>query len=87
MTDEIPSDEAESHEDAKRPVERIVMAIPRKYAARFVEQQLDWKTDASDNIPVAHYGAQELRELLDYIYGGEPKTAAEKINIEGKGWH
>ncbi|HEB94361.1 MAG TPA: hypothetical protein ENI94_13055 [Gammaproteobacteria bacterium] len=86
MTDEQNA-ETSSREDAKRPVERLVMAIPRERAARFVEQQLGWGTNASKNSPGAHYGAQELRELLDYIYGGEPKTTAEKISIEGKGWH
>ena len=62
-------------------------AISREDAARFIELQLDWKTKASKDGPRAHYGAQELRELLDHIYGGEPKAEAEKLNIDGKGWH
>lgn len=28
----------------------------------------------------AHYGAQELRELLDAIYGGPPSEEAEKLD-------
>ena len=30
----------------------------------------------------AHYGLVELRELLDFIYGGPPETPVEALDIE-----
>ena len=70
-------------------LEQIVMAIQREKAARFIEQQMNWETkvDSDNKKSCVHYGACELRELLDYIYGAEPTSDAEKINIVGKGWH
>jgi len=67
--------------------ELLVMATPREKAVRLIEQQLDWNTEASKKCPLPHYGACELRELLDFIYGGEPATDSEKLDITGKGWH
>jgi hypothetical protein len=29
----------------------------------------------------AHYGVQELRELMDFVYEGEPKSEDEMIGI------
>ena len=84
MTDEKNTG-PESGEDAKRPVERLVMVIQREDAARLVEKQLNWETDGSKGS--RYYGARALRELLDYIYCGEPKTESEKISIDGIGWH
>ena len=64
-----------------------IVSVQREDAARFAEQQLNWKTDASNNSPYSHYGVMELRELLDYIYGDEPSTDAEKLSIGFKGIH
>jgi hypothetical protein len=51
----------------------------RCVAARFVEKQLHWEHDCKfDKGHRHHYGVQELRELFDFIYGGEP-AEIEKI--------
>ena len=62
----------------------------REEVARFVERQLD---DDEPHQPKGsaqmvkfgterhHYGAQELRALMDFIYGGEPSDA-ERINLK-----
>jgi len=78
--------EQETTTTAGAPVQRVVSAISRSKAARFVEQQVDWKTEASAASQCPHYGACELREQLDHIYGGKPQAEEEKINLEGKGW-
>jgi len=31
-----------------------------------------------------HYGLQEVRELMDFIYEGEPASSAEEINFPEK---
>ena len=59
---------------------------PREEAARLIEQQLANKTKASDpatNSPkrANHYGLYELRELLDFIYEGPPRSESEKIRF------
>lgn len=61
--------------------------IDREAAARFIERQLNWETEISRASERPHYGARELRELMDFIYQGEPETESEKINIKGKGWN
>lgn len=58
----------------------------REEVARFVEQQLNWETPASQKGCKAHYGLCELKELLDFIYG-KPENESEEINANGKGWH
>lgn len=32
-----------------------------------------------------HYGQQDLRELLDFLYGGEPLNEAERLNVDTYG--
>lgn len=46
----------------------------REEAARFIETQLapDWVTSLEKGEQF-HYGKQELRELMDFIYGGPPE--------------
>ena len=49
----------------------------REEVARFIEKQM---RDPSYRCALPkpnthHYGLQELRELMDFIYGGEPKEA------------
>lgn len=53
----------------------------RKDAARFIEAQMrrERKTSREKGDQV-HYGIQELKDLLDFIYGGEPCDEDEKIN-------
>lgn len=41
--------------------------------ARFIEKQMDWKNNKLiEKGGRHHYGWMELRELMDFIYGGEP---------------
>jgi hypothetical protein len=55
---------------------------PREEVARFIEKQMEGRYKCSREKNYAHhYGLQELRELMDFIYGAEP-TKAEKINRE-----
>jgi hypothetical protein len=56
----------------------------REEVARFIEYQFDGSRNyhCRRHKGHTHYGLQELRELMDFIYGGEPKTQAE--NIRGK---
>jgi len=49
----------------------------RVAAVKLIEKQLDGETE---KCTMAHYGRCELRELLDFIYGEEPKKPSEKIN-------
>lgn len=53
---------------------------PREEVARFIEKQMHDSTyECSRPKPQTHhYGLQELRELMDFIYGGEP-TEAERV--------
>jgi hypothetical protein len=51
----------------------------RREAARFIEKQLHHGHECKlEKGSQHHYGKQELRELMDFIYGGEP-TDEEKI--------
>lgn len=53
---------------------------PRKEVVAFIRSQLNWQTPASSTKqPTANYGKQELRELMDFLYGGEPVNDDEKI--------
>lgn len=57
----------------------------REEAARFVEAQFDWTSDYECKLEKGgchHYGKQEVRELMDFIYGGEP--ASDEQNVNGK---
>ena len=62
----------------------IKLAESREEAARFIEYQFDESRNYHCRRPKGHvhYGLQELRELMDFIYGGEPKT--EEENIRGR---
>lgn len=52
----------------------------REEAARFIEKQLGYKyVCALVKTSAWHYGKQELRELMDFIYESYPKTEAEFI--------
>lgn len=57
--------------------------IMRRNAARFIEKQLEWKTKESRECHFPHYGVMEIREMLDYIYGGEPNNEDEEIKSKG----
>ena len=52
----------------------------REEVARFVEKQMGGRYICSRNKNYAHhYGLQELRELMDFIYGEEPQNEEQKI--------
>ena len=52
----------------------------RHIAARFVELQFTSMYQCGrPKGEKFHYGAQEARELLDFIYGGPPTTDRDKI--------
>lgn len=56
---------------------------PREEVARFIEKQFHdpaYQCSREKNY-AHHYGLQELRELMDFIYGGEP-TEAERIRSD-----
>ena len=55
----------------------------REEAARFVERQLFGDADTKrDKNRRHHYGVQELRDLMDFIYGGEPEADGHKIRTQ-----
>lgn len=59
----------------------------REDTARFIEKQFDGETDARKRKGNAiHYGAAELRELMDFIYQEPPSRHAEKFDVSTKGW-
>jgi len=51
----------------------------REEVARFIEQQFHWSHNCSLSKTAHHYGRQEARELMDFIYGEEPQSEAQKI--------
>lgn len=56
----------------------------REQAARFIERQLHWTHKCSLEKPSAfHYGLQDLRELMDFIYESAP-TETERIKKPDK---
>jgi len=65
-------------QENKRLAEREIKS--REEAARFIENQLDFDSDYKckrEKNWCHHYGWQELRELMDFIYEGEPKSKEE----------
>lgn len=55
----------------------------RAEAVALIERQLEGE-HSRDKPNTHHYGVQELRELMDFIYEGEPKTAGEVIVGDGQ---
>ena len=49
----------------------------------FIESQFSVSGESRPSAPEKgqqhHYGKQELRELMDFIFGGAPKTKDEEI--------
>jgi hypothetical protein len=57
------------------------MAVTREEAARFIEQQMNGGRDEPrEKWSRHHYGYQEARTLLDFIYGGLPSKEEEIRN-------
>ena len=54
----------------------------REEVARFIEKQFDYNSDYKcerEKGDCSHYGWQELRDLMDFIYECEPKTKKEEL--------
>ena len=51
----------------------------REEVARFIEQQFHWSYECRRRKTANHYGRQEARELMDFIYGEEPQNEKQKI--------
>jgi len=51
----------------------------REEVARFVEKQFMTRYSCSLKKNAVGYGRQEVRELLDFIYGEEPQNEEQKI--------
>lgn len=49
---------------------------PRAQAVKFILEQLDGKRESAGK-RAWHYGRCELRDALDFIYGGPPKSPPE----------
>lgn len=60
--------------------------IPRTELVKFIIDQLENLSDEryEKKYRRTHYGLVELRDLLDFIYGEEPKTEEEYLNTEGR---
>lgn len=59
----------------------------RESAAILVERQLGYDPSVKIAHKVAwHYGKEDLKRLLDYIYGGPPRTEAECLEPEIRGF-
>lgn len=55
---------------------------PRTVVAYFINRQLGYTyTCPREKGNQHHYGRQELRELLDFIYGGPPTKSDEEIDL------
>jgi hypothetical protein len=52
---------------------------PREEVARFIERQMETAHDKPNKHKRTHYGFQDARELLDFIYEGLPVRDAERI--------
>jgi hypothetical protein len=52
----------------------------REAAVKFITNQLDYDYQCGrEKAGAVHYGLQDLRELMDFIYGGPPQTSAEEL--------
>jgi hypothetical protein len=57
----------------------------REEAANFIHEQLNYRYKCPRNKGRNfHYGIQELRVLMDYIYEGAPQSKEEEIKINAE---
>ena len=62
----------------EKPEERVRQ--PRHQAVAFIKKQLDHSYEPTMNKgDRVHYGKVELRELMDFIYGGPPQSKRERL--------
>ena len=57
---------------------------PRAEAAALINMMMT-NTDVSLELPMSawHYGKQELKELLDFIYEGTPNSTEGELTFKG----
>lgn len=58
--------------------------MTREQAVAFITHQMVWLDDGPkpgrrEKFGSWHYGVQDLRELLDAIYGGEPENDQQRL--------
>jgi hypothetical protein len=58
--------------------------MKRSDVARFIESQFENGNCDREKSEKHHYGWQELRELMDFIYMSEPLSPEEMLNNECK---
>lgn len=62
----------------------------RVAVAKIIRDTLDYKRQClREKNRRVHYGKQDLRELMDFIYDGKPQSEDEKIfggHIDSDGW-
>ena len=51
----------------------------REEVVAFIKYQLNTTDYEESKRNAFHYGRQELKSLLDFIYGGEPKKDSERL--------
>ena len=75
--------ESERKAKARARIEQYGLgATPREMAVKFIERQLDMDSSYTcrrEKPRAVHYGRQELRELLDYIYQERPASDDQVI--------
>lgn len=53
----------------------------REDVVAFIEEQFKWDHECSlEKGHQTHYGRQELRELLDFLYGGPPENEEQRLH-------
>lgn len=62
--------------------------MTREQAVAFITHQMVWndvgQPDRREKGGAWHYGVQDLRELLDAIYGGEPENDQQRLAKPGR---
>ena len=56
------------------------MIKSRENTARFIEHQMNCSLENSNKHGRVHYGYQEARDLMDFIYGEKPTNDKQNIN-------
>lgn len=57
----------------------------RDEIARFIESQFNYEHETKfTKGNFCNYGCQEVRELMDFVFEGPPKSEEEKIFNQGK---
>ena len=60
---------------------KTVIAPSRKEVAKLIEDQM-YRGPSNSDKNHFHYGYVELRELMDFIYGGPPTCKEEELGVD-----